>query len=180
MSVTSNAKAKICDNADKLLSMLDEIGVDVSEFVGVVPQYKSISDNGKQRKKRWRENHREKCREYWRKYIRSEKGMKYLEKAKKRSQDPEYKAKKNARRRELYKVNRDKILAREKELRELKKTPESMEIARQKWREYYANHPGYREKKRQQEKKYYELHKEEIIQKNRERRKRAKLNNLSS
>ena len=127
MAVTSNAKAKICEHSDELLSILNNAGVDISKFVGITPEYKKVSDNDKLCKKRWQQKNREKCRAYWRKYINSEKGQQLLERIKQKSQDPEYKAKRNARRRELYKLNKEKISARRKELRELHKTSEHKE-----------------------------------------------------
>lgn len=121
MAVTSNAKAKICEHSDELLTMLNNIGVDVNKFVDTIPKYKKVSDNDKLCKKKWQQNNREKCRAYWRKYINSEKGQKLLERLKQKNQAPEYKAKRNARRRELYQLNKDKISARKRKIREQKK-----------------------------------------------------------
>lgn len=139
MAVTSNAKAKLCEHSDELLTMLNNAGVDVSKFVGTTPKYKAISDNDKLCRKRWQQKNKEKCKGYWQKYINSEKGQQLLERLKQKAQDPEYKAKRNARKRELYQLNKEKISARRKELRDLHKTPESMANAREKSRKYYAN-----------------------------------------
>lgn len=152
MAVTSNAKAKLCECSDELLSMLNDIGVNVSKFVESTPKYKAISDNDKLCKKKWQQKNREKCKAYWRKYILSEKGQHYLDRLKQRMQDPEYKEKRNARSRELYILNKDKINARRKELRELHKTPESMEKARERQRIYYANN---KEKYLSRKREYY-------------------------
>lgn len=159
MSVTSNAKAKLCKHSDELLSILNNAGVNVDKFVGITPKYKTILDNDKLCRKSWRQKNLKKCRAYCRKYINSEKGRLYKKRLKERQQNPEYKVKRNARARELYKLNKEKILARQKELRELHKTSESMAKAREKSR---LNYQKYKNKIIARKKAYYQKNKDKI------------------
>lgn len=128
MSIISNARFKIAENAAELLALLQGLGVDTSAVENVSPKAKEQAENVKRLRKLWKQQHPEKCKMYLQKYYASDKGQAALKRYAEKERTPEVRAKRQAYRErpenrerqrayaaEYYERNKERLNARARE-----------------------------------------------------------------